>query len=72
MNTWLCNDNYTFRLHPKIGTFGCYNDNGDYSKPFQNINIIFILIIILFAILIYKKNVKKNLYINNKNVNKNV
>ncbi len=31
MNTWLCNDNYTFRLHPKIGTFGCYNDNRDYK-----------------------------------------
>ena len=52
MNTWFCNDNYTFRLYPKIGTFGCYNDNGDYSKPFQNMNIIFILIIILCLILI--------------------
>jgi hypothetical protein len=44
MNKWLCNNNYTFRLHPK-------NDNGDYSKPFQNINI-------LCAILNYKKLIK--------------
>lgn len=67
MNTWFCNDNYTFRLYPKIGTFGCYNNNGDYSKPFQNMNIIFIFIIILCAILIYDKKYNKKIKNEDKN-----
>jgi hypothetical protein len=39
------------------GTWGCYNDTGDYNQPIHNniINILLILAIIILAYIIYRK-----------------
>ena len=57
MDEWICEKDYTFRLYPKIGTWGCYNDSGHYSRPIHIniINIFIILACIVLAYIIYRK-----------------
>lgn len=58
MNNWICKDNYTFKLYPEIGTWGCYNNDGQYTTPMEGINIINILLIlaiIIVCFMLYKK-----------------
>ena len=69
MNNWLCKDNYTFKLYPEIGNWGCYNNDGNYTTPMGEsniINILLILAIIILAYMLYKKNYN-NLLENDKN-----
>lgn len=62
MSNWVCKNGYDFKLYPKIGTWGCYDSNGNYSNPI-NIDIILILICIILFYFIYTMR-------NNKNKNK--
>ena len=55
--SWLCNINSTFKLFPKIGNWGCYDENGNFSFPISSNEIIsnligFFILFILINIMI--------------------
>jgi len=58
MSNWVCKNGYDFKLYPKIGTWGCYDSNGNFSSPI-NIDILLILICIILFYFIYRKHNKK-------------
>lgn len=69
MFDFTCDHSYNFKLYPKIGTWGCYDANGNYKTPINNNmnTMIFILLCILLIYLIYQyKNYKSKILLKNR------
>jgi hypothetical protein len=65
MSEWNCQKGYEFKLFPEIGTWGCYDLNGNYIAPINTSfhyggNILLIVFCLLMIYLLFKNNKLKN------------